>query len=123
MTIGRTVWVIAEGYLPPLGPNVNDRSLRSHEAACVLNAGDAPAHLRITVYYADREPGGPYLVELPARRTAHLRFDDLTDPEPIPRETDFSTVIESDVPVVVQHTRMDARHGAIALMSTVAFPA
>jgi len=57
---------------------------------------------------------------VPARRTLHVRYDDLDDPQPLPRETDYSSVIESDVPVVVQHTRLDARAG-IALMSTVAF--
>ena len=120
MSIGKTCWVIAEGYLPPLGPNPDDRTLRSHEAACILNAGDQPAQVAITLYFADREPIGPYRLKVPARRTLHVRYDDLDDPQPLPRETDYSSVIESDVPVVVQHTRLDARAG-IALMSTVAF--
>ena len=73
------------------------------------------------VYFADREPAGPYQLEVPARRTLHLRFDELDDPEPVPRETDFSTVIESSQPVVVQHTRLDARLGSLALLSTLAY--
>jgi hypothetical protein len=51
----------------------------------------------------------------------HLRFNDLDDPEPIPQDTDYSSVIESDVPIVVQHTRLDSRQAALALMSTVAY--
>jgi hypothetical protein len=31
----------------------------SHETACLLNPGDADAHVRITVYFADRDPIGP----------------------------------------------------------------
>jgi hypothetical protein len=119
--IGRRRWVIAEGYLPgppPAGP----RALVSHETACILNASDQPAHVRITIFFADREPAGPYELDVPPRRTAHLRFDDLSAPAPIPRETDFSSVIESDVPIVVQHTRLDARSGSIALMTTTAWP-
>ena len=60
---------------------------------------------------------------MPARRTKHLRFNDLTLPEPIPRGTDYSTVIESDVPIVVQHTRLDSRQADTALLSTIAFSA
>ncbi|WP_313517064.1 sensory rhodopsin transducer [Pseudomonas sp.] len=120
MSIGKTCWVIAEGYLPPLGPNPDDRTLRSHEAACILNPSDQPAKIAITLYFTDREPIGPYRLEVPARRTLHVRYDDLDDPQPLPREIDYSSVIESDVPVVVQHTRLDARDG-IALMSTLAF--
>jgi hypothetical protein len=118
--VGRRRWAIAEGFLPerPFG---HGRELESHEAACLLNAGDAEAHVRIRVYFADREPAGPYQVTIPPRRTLHLRFDDLREPEPIPRATDYSSLIESDVPIVVQHTRLDARRPG-ALLSTVAFP-
>lgn len=118
--VGRQVWVIAEGYIPP-DSNGPAPQMTSHETACLLNAGERDAHVEITIYYADRDPGGPYRVVVPARRTLHLRFNDLKDPEPIPRDTDYSSVIESDVPIVVQHTRLDSRQSAAALLSTVAF--
>jgi hypothetical protein len=95
--------------------------MESHEAACLLNASDQPAHVRITVFFSDREPVGPYLITVDARRTRHVRFNTLSDPEPIPRGTEYSTVIESDVPIVVQHTRLDSRQGENALMTTMAF--
>jgi hypothetical protein len=60
---------------------------------------------------------------IPARRTRHIRFNDLTDPESIPRATDFASVIESDTPIVVQHTRLDSRQAENALMTTMAFAA
>ena len=75
----------------------------------------------ITIYYSDREPAGPYRVTVPARRTKHLRFNDLSDPEPIPKGTDYASVFESDVPIVVQHTRLDSRQDANALLTTIAF--
>jgi hypothetical protein len=59
---------------------------------------------------------------VPARRTRHVRFNDLKDPEPIPEDADYSSVIVSSVPVVVQHTRLDSRQPALALLSTIAFP-
>jgi len=121
-SIGRRRWAIAEGYIPAwsTGP---EPEFTSHETACLLNAGDREAHVEITIFFANREPAGPYRVTVPPRRTLHLRFDELKTPEPIPRGTDFASVIESDVPIVVQHTRLDSRQAANALLSTVAFPA
>ncbi len=118
--IGRKRWAIAEGYIPSES-SFTDRALISHETACILNAGDRDAHLAITVFFADREPVGPYRVTVAARRTLHLRFNDLNDPRPIPRDTDYASVFESDVPIILQHTRMDSRRAEIALLSTMAY--
>jgi hypothetical protein len=120
MTLGETHWAIAEGYIPSQS-SFSDPALISHETACILNAGDAPAHVRITVFFADRDPVGPYHVTVEARRTLHLRFNDLERPEPIPHDTPYSSVIESDVPIVVQHTRLDSRRAEVSLLSTVAY--
>ncbi len=120
--IGRTRWAIAEGYIP--GDSAEKgRAFESHETACLLNAGDVDAHVTVTLFFADREPAGPYRVTVPACRTRHVRFNDLTDPEPVPRDTDYASLIESDVPIVVQHTRLDSRREALALISTIAFDA
>jgi hypothetical protein len=59
---------------------------------------------------------------VPARRTRHVRFNDFEQPAPVPRDTDYSSLIESDMPIVVQHTRLDSRQEALALLSTMAFP-
>lgn len=93
----------------------------SHEAACLLNPTNEDAEIEITVFFEDREPAGPYRVYLPARRTKHLRFNDLHDPETIPRDTSYASLIQSTVPIVVQHTRLDSRNPSIALLSTIAF--
>ena len=118
--IGRRRWAIAEGYIPPYGHGAAPE-FTSHETACLLNASDEVAHVTVTVYFADREPVGPYHVTVAARRTRHLRFNDLRHPEPIPAGTDYSTVIQSDVPIVVHHTRLDSRQAETALLSTVAY--
>lgn len=119
--VGRTRWAIAEGYIP--GQSTGDgRAFESHETICILNAGDRPATVQITVYFADREPAGPYRVTVPPRRTQHVRFNDLSDPEPIARDKDYASIIDSDAPIVVQHTRLDSRQSALALMTTMAFP-
>ena len=119
---GARVWAIAEGYIPE-GSTGPEPAMTSHETACLLNATDQDASVRITLYFSDREPAGPYEVTVPARRTRHLRFNELEDPEPVPRATDYASVIESSVPIVVQHTRLDSRQAENALLSTTAFPA
>lgn len=118
--IGRRTWVIAEGWIPPTSTGPGPE-MTSHETACILNASDREAHVRITIYFADREPAGPYEVAVPARRTRHVRFNDLRDPEPVPLGTDYASVLESDVPVVVQHTRLDSRQAENALLTTIAY--
>ena len=119
--IGRRTWAVAEGYIPPASTGTT-RQLLSHETVCILNAADEDARVEITVYFANREPVGPYVFTVGARRTRHLRFNEFTDPEPVPKDTDFSSVIRSSVPIVVQHTRLDSRQEALALLSTIAFP-
>lgn len=117
---GRKRWVIAEGYIPGWS-NGPEPQFTSHETACILNASDEEAHVEITVFFSDREPAGPYHVTVPARRTKHVRFNDLEDPEPVPIDTDYASVIESDVPIVVQHSRLDSRQAENALLSTIAY--
>jgi hypothetical protein len=119
--IGARTWAIAEGYIPSASTGGRPE-LESHEAACLLNAGESTAEVAVTVFFADRDTAGPYRLTVPARRTVHMRFNDLEDPEPIPRDTPYAAVVESDRPIVVQHTRLDSRQPALALLSTVAHP-
>jgi hypothetical protein len=118
--IGRKRWAIAEGYIPTWSHGPEPEML-SHETVCILNGGDREANVEITVFFSDREPAGPYRITVPPRRTSHVRFNDLDDPEPVPVGKDFASVIESDVPIVVQHTRLDSRQAENALMTTMAF--
>jgi hypothetical protein len=118
--VGHKRWAIAEGYIPGWSHGPQPQML-SHETACILNANDQDARVKITIFYSDREPVGPYELIVPARRVRHIRFNDLGDPEKIPPGTDYASLIESDVPVVVQHTRLDSRQAENALLSTIAF--
>ena len=120
-TVGARRWVIADGYIPDWSQGPAPE-LTSHEAACILNAGAHPANVRLTVFFEDRDPG-EYALSVPARRTLHQRLEDLTDPQPIPAGLGYSYVVDADVPVVVQHTRLDSRQAANALISTIAYPA
>jgi hypothetical protein len=120
MEIGKKIWAIAEGYIPPWsqGP---EPQMTSHETACILNANDKEAHIELTIYYSDRNPSGPYHITVLPKRTLHLRFNDLNSPEEIPLGTDYSSVFISDIPVIIQHTRLDSRQQANALLTTIAY--
>lgn len=118
--VGRTAWVIADGWIPP-GSTGDDPALISHEAACMLNAGEEDAHVTFTLFFAERDPVGPLNVTIPARRILHQNLESLPGTT-IARGTDYCVLIESDVPIVVQHTRLDSRQAANALMTTIAFP-
>ena len=99
MGIGHRRWAVAEGYIPGWshGP---EPQMTSHETVCLLNTNHEPALVTMTVFFGDREPAGPYKVVVPPLRTSHVRLNDLSDPEPIPTQTDFATVIESNLPIV-----------------------
>ncbi len=90
--IERRRWAIAEDYLPGWR-NGPERLFTSHETACILNAGDHDAHMEITVFFADGAPVESYRVAVAARHTGHVRFNDLTDPEPIAVGAHYAGVI------------------------------
>jgi hypothetical protein len=96
--------------------------MTSHDTVCILNASAYDARVERTLYFADQEPRGPYDLIVAARRTRDQRFNDLRNPQPVPPGVDFSYVIVSDQPVVVQQTRLDSRQAANALLSTIAYP-
>ncbi|MBA3752924.1 MAG: sensory rhodopsin transducer [Nitrospira sp.] len=113
--VWHTRWAIAEGYIPPYshGP---EPQFTSHETACLLNVSDRDAHVQITVFYSDREPVGPYRIHGTDQTHAAHSLYDLTDPEPIPRGTDYACVIESDVSIIVPQRRLDLRQAEMPLI-------
>lgn len=118
--IGATTWVIADGYIPPesTGPAP---AMTSHDSVCIVNAGRVDALVELVVYFTDRPPAGPYVLKVAGQRAHHQRINDLRDPEAIPTGVDYSLVLTSSEPIVVQHTRLDSRQAANALMSTIAY--
>lgn len=120
MQIGKTIWAIPEGYIPAWS-NGPEPEFTSHEAACILNTNDQDAHIALMIYFADRPPVGPYRITVGAKRTLHMRFNNLTNPEKIPLGLSYSSVFESDIPVIIQHTRLDSRQMENALISTIAY--
>ena len=120
MIIGKKVWAIAEGYIPEYSTGPEPQML-SHETVCILNTSSETARIEIMIYFSDKEPLGPFRLEVGARRTSHIRFNELDNPGKIPVGADFASTIISNVPIIVQHTRLDSRQAENALMSTIAY--
>lgn len=118
--IGRKVWAIAGGHIP-LQSHGHEPELTSHDKLCMLNTSNREAQVEITLFYAERDPVGPYQVSVPARRIRHVRFNDLIDPEAMPLDTDYGYVIESNVPIVVQFSRLDSSQQGNAIVLTTAY--
>jgi hypothetical protein len=116
---GKRRWYVADAFLP----GDSSHGVESHESACLLNAGESPAHVRITFFFEDRDPVGPVELVVQPRRTWHLRLSDpaILGGVDLPRDVPFAYTVESDVPIVLQHSRLDTSAGAYTLATTVAY--
>lgn len=121
-TLGKTIWAIAAGHIP-LRSTGHEPEFTSRDELCLLNTSDQEANVEITIFYADKEPVGPYRLKVQARRIRHIHFNDLIDPEAIFLDTDYGCVIESDVPIVAQFNRLDSSQAENSIFSTMAFAA
>lgn len=121
MNKGHKIWAIPAGHIPNRSGD-EEPAFTSRDEVCFLNLGDKSANIQISIYYVDKEPIGPYQLTVDARRTRHVRFNDLIDPEAIPLETDFASLIISDIPLIVQFNRFYADGKAISQSTAMAFP-
>jgi hypothetical protein len=115
---GKRKWFVPDAYLPATSTG----DAVSHESACLLNTSDVDAHVRFTFYFEDRDPIGPIELTLEARRTRHVRLDDrdaIAGVE-LPRGVPYAYTVESDVPIVLQHSRLDTSV-AYTLFTTIAY--
>jgi hypothetical protein len=117
---GEKVWIIPDGYIPELSSG----ALTSHESICVLNTASEDAHLSITIFFEDRDPLEDIPEVVQARRTKHIRTSSLANKEgtPIPVGVPYAIEVRSNIPIIVQYSRLDATQAENALMSVIAHP-
>jgi len=115
---GKKVWLIPDMYWPEVtseGPYV------SHEAVCVLNTGSNDANISIKVFFEDQEPVEFDSVICKAQRTHHIRMDKLNPTKSLGKGKAYAALVISDVPVVVQYTRVDTTQAENAIMTSIAY--
>jgi hypothetical protein len=115
---GKLRWYVPDAYIP----GESSHGAVSHESACLLNAGEEDARVRFTFFFEDRDPLGPVEVVLGARRSRHVRLDDPAQlGVELPRDVPYAYEVESDVPVVLQHSRLDTSSGGYTLFTSIAY--
>lgn len=119
MDYGKKTWMIPDGYY-----DSKSVGQKSHDAVCVLNTTNKDAEINMTLFFEDREEIGGYIATCPARKTHHIRMDKLKnkDGRPVPTDVPYAILVESNVPVVVQYSRLDTCQAEMALMTTIAYP-
>ncbi|GHV14599.1 hypothetical protein FACS1894219_10800 [Clostridia bacterium] len=117
---GKKTWLIPDTYLQSVSKNGG----LSHEAICVLNTSDTDAKIKLTLFFEDREFRDDFESFCDARKTHHIRLDKIRSKggEPIPHDTPYAILIESNVEIVVQYSRLDTSAAEMALMTTIAYP-
>lgn len=118
--IGKKIWLIPDCYYPELstaGPYI------SHESLCVLNVSEIDANLNLTAYYEEQEPDGGFFAVCSAHRTNHIRLDKLRNDcgKSIEKGVPYALLIESDIPVVCQYSRVDTTQERLGLATTMAY--
>ena len=117
-TYGKKTWLIPDCFLDP----VSNKQI-SHEAICVLNTSPEDAEIRLTLFFEDREADTSFSSHCASMRTHHIRMDKLRNAngEPIPRDTPYAVLVESNTPIVCQYSRLDTSAPEMALMTTIAY--
>ena len=118
---GKKTWMIPDCYWPEI---TTDGHYVSHEAICVMNTGDEEAVINITLLYEDREPVCGLVAKCGAQRTHHIRMDKLVDDkgQHIAMGVPYAALVESNVPIVAQYSRIDTTQVNETLATTMAFP-
>lgn len=114
----KLVWYIPDCEMPPRGDN---EDIFGHESVIILNPCEQDAHIKITLYFADKEPIRNIDCLVEAERVRCLRTynkDDFGGHE-IPLEVQYAMKLESDVPVVIQYGRLDVRQPNMAFYTTL----
>ncbi|MBS4176808.1 sensory rhodopsin transducer [Lederbergia citrea] len=118
--IGKKTWIIPDGFLQPksLGEQI------SHEAVCVLNLSNENAVVKLTFYFEDQEPMDQFQAECGSNRTHHIRLDKIADLQGnlVPRGIPYAIKVDCNVPIIVQHSRLDTSQEALALFTTMGYP-
>ena len=120
MAEGKLTWIFPDGDLPPAGDP--DLPLEGHESLVVLNTGDEDAHIKLDVYFSDREPETGIKLTAPARRVTCFRMDKPVGDRQF--QTPFGQYalrLRSSTPIIAQLGRSDVRQTNLAYYTTMGY--
>ena len=118
-TVGKNNWIIPDCELPPEGEGV----LKGHESVIVVNDTNKVAKIKVTLFFADKDPYEDIEWTVEPRRVRCFRMNNLSDMSgfDVPLETQYAMKLESSEPIVVQYGRLDNRQTNLAYYTTLAY--
>jgi len=117
---GKKIWFFPDGDRPPFG----DSDLKGHESYIILNPNLKAAHVTFTLYFEDKEPVRGIKMTVAAERVKCFQTHNAEHfgEHVLPLTTQYAVKVESDVPVIVQYGRLDARQEKLAYYTTMGYP-
>jgi len=114
--LGSKIWAFPDGDLPPAG----DKEPFGHESLIILNPNQDDAHIKMTIYFEDKEPVRNIVLNVKAERVRCFRLDKPVGDGEMKYSIPFGQyafTIESDVPVVAHFGRLDVRQPDLSYYS------
>lgn len=118
--IGKLDWAFSGGRIP-FDSTGEEPMFNSHDKIAVLNTSEEEAEIEIFIFYEDAAPVGTYEVEIKPKRLRKIRINDLIDPEAVRLERNYGCYIRSNVPIVIQFSRMNTGSKEVGLMGSMAY--
>ncbi|MBR3894022.1 MAG: hypothetical protein IKJ35_02630 [Clostridia bacterium] len=117
--VGKKNWIVPDCELPPEGEGV----LKGHESVIVVNDTDEVAHIKVKLFFTDRDPYTDIEWTVEPQRVRCFRMNQPADMSGyvVEKELQYAMKLESSVPVVVQYGRLDNRQTNLAYYTTMAF--
>lgn len=120
-TIGKIDWAFSAGRIP-VESNGEEPDFISHDKIAILNTSEEEAVIEINIFYEDEQPAGIFEIKVKPKRLRKIRFNDLVDPTIIKLNRNYSCFVQTNIPVVIQFSRMNTGTAEKAEIGTMAFP-
>ncbi len=117
---GAKIWYFPDGYLPE---KTGEGELEPHEALMLLNAGTKAAHVKLDLYFDNKDPVKDITVSVEAERIRCLRMDHAEEigGVHIPPLTQYAVRVRSDVNIVAMFGRLDTTQANLALYGCMGY--
>ena len=116
---GKKNWIIPDCELPPEGEGI----LKGHESVIIVNDTNEVAHIKVKLFFPDKEPYTDIEWTVDAQRVKCFRMNQPADMSGyvVEKETQYAMKLESSTPIVVQYGRLDNRQTNLAYYTTLAY--
>jgi len=117
--VGKKNWIVPDCELPPEGEGV----LKGHESVIVVNDTNEVAHIKVKLFFTDRDPYTDIEWTVEPQRVRCFRMNQPADMSGyvVEKELQYAMKLESSTEIVVQYGRLDNRQVNLAYYTTLAY--